>query len=68
MALLLAGASTVCLCEDESTGASPATSANPQPPLSNEHTAKWRIFTNKAAQLAKEVLFHFAEPMRPQSG
>ena len=55
IALLLAGVSTVCLCEDESKSTSAAPSAEAQPPTSNEHTAKWRLYTNKAAQLAKEV-------------
>ena len=42
-------------CEEE---ASPAGSAEEfqAPPTSNEHTAKWRLYTNKAAQLAREVM------------
>ena len=55
MALFLAGASTVCLCENEKQESPPAPPAGAQPPASNEHTAKWRLYTNKAAQLAKKV-------------
>lgn len=55
MALLLAGAGTVALCQDESPGSTAIPPAEPQPPAYNEHTAKWRLYTNKAAQLAKEV-------------
>ena len=55
MALFLAGAGTVALCQDESPGSTAIPPAEPQPPAYNEHTAKWRLYTNKAAQLAKEV-------------
>lgn len=55
MALLLAGAGTVALCQDESPGSTAPPPVEPQPPAYNEHTAKWRLYTNKAAQLAKEV-------------
>ncbi|CAL5222635.1 g5030 [Coccomyxa viridis] len=61
IALLLAGASTVCSCEDESRSTAPTDPADVQPPVSNEHTAKWRIYTNKAAQLAKEHKLEDAE-------
>ena len=45
----------MCSCEDEPTPAGPAAEVQ-APPTSNEHTAKWRLYTNKAAQLAREVM------------
>lgn len=55
MALLLAGASTVCLCENESKRVLPAISAEGKPPMSNEYTAKWQIYKDKSLQLTLEV-------------
>ena len=45
----------MCSCEDEASPAGPAAEVQ-APPTSNEHTAKWRLYTNKAAQLAREVM------------
>ena len=45
----------MCSCEDEPSPAGPAAEVQ-APPSSNEHTAKWRLYTNKAAQLAREVM------------
>ena len=45
----------MCSCEDEPSPAGPAAEVQ-APPTSNEHTAKWRLYTNKAAQLAREVM------------
>jgi hypothetical protein len=55
MALFLAGVGTVALCQDETPGSTAIPPAQPQHQAYNEHTAKWRLYTNKAAQLAKEV-------------
>ena len=57
MALVLAGASTVtvCSCEDESERTSPATSVRAERLVHNTHTLKWKVYTDKAVQLAREV-------------
>ena len=52
IALLLAG---VSMCEDDKQRALPATSADEKPPVSNEHTVKCRIFTDKGFELTLEV-------------
>ena len=62
MAVLLAGASTVCLCDSESRRASPATSVRAERLVCNTHTAKWRVYTDKAVQLAREVQLTHTEP------
>ena len=43
------------MCEDDKQRALPATSADEKPPVSNEHTVKWRIFTDKGIELELEV-------------
>ncbi len=55
MALLLTGASTVCLCESDSRRASPAASVRAERLVCNTHTSNYRVYTDKAVQLAREV-------------
>ncbi len=50
-------ASTVSLCEGRGRDKPAATSADELSPTSNDNVVKWRTYSNKAADLAKEVRY-----------
>ncbi|CAL5222636.1 g5031 [Coccomyxa viridis] len=54
-------ASTVSLCEGRGRDKPAATSADELSPTSNDNVVKWRTYTNKAAELAKEEKYEDAE-------